>query len=118
MPFKSLNTEGTTAGSEAPLNIKANPERSHYFEIGSTHALGTRIVAQVTGYYKRNTNQSDAHQFNTTPMLNYFAYERGWQRGIDFSLNAKADGQAHSPRQRGLGAMQGVWVTIGTLFVA
>ena len=89
LPFKSLNTEGTTAGSEAPLNIKANPERSHYFEIGSTHALGTRIVAQVTGYYKRNTNQSDAHQFNTTPMLNYFAYERGWQRGIDFSLNAK-----------------------------
>ena len=45
-------------------------------------------MVQVTGYYKVNTNQADAHQFNTTPMLNYFAFERGWQRGIDFSVNA------------------------------
>ena len=29
---------------------------------------------------------SDAGQFGTTPLLNYFAFERGWQRGIDGSL--------------------------------
>ena len=89
LPFQALNLEGTTAEAEDPTNIKANPERSHYVEIGSTHALGKRTVIQVTGYYKFNTNQADAHQFNTTPMLNYFAFERGWQRGIDFSLNTK-----------------------------
>ncbi len=89
LPFQALNAAGTTAAAEDPTNIKANPERSHYFELGSTHALGTRTVLQVTGYYKLNTNQADAHQFNTTPMLNYFAYERGWQRGIDVALNAK-----------------------------
>ena len=89
LPFQALNLEGTTAEAEDPTNIKTKPERSHYMEIGSTHALGTRTVVQVTGYYKINTNQADAHQFNTTPMLNYFAFERGWQRGIDFSVNTK-----------------------------
>ena len=89
LPFQVLNLEGTTAQPEHLANVKTKPERSHYFEIGSTHAVGTKLVVQVTGYYKVNTNQADAHQFNTTPMLNYFAFERGWQRGIDFSVNAK-----------------------------
>ena len=61
LPFQALNTADTTAAAEDPTNIKANPERSHYFEIGSTHALGTKTVLQVTGYYKLNTNQADAH---------------------------------------------------------
>ncbi len=89
LPFQVLNLEGTTAQPEHLANVKTKPERSHYVEIGSTHALGKRTVIQVTGYYKFNTNQADAHQFNTTPMLNYFAYERGWQRGIDFSVKSK-----------------------------
>ncbi len=88
LPFQILNLEGTTAQPEHLANVKTKPERSHYVEIGSTHALGKRTVIQVTGYYKFNTNQADAHQFNTTPMLNYFAFERGWQRGIDFSLKS------------------------------
>ena len=75
-------------------------------------------MVQVTGYYKRNTNQADAHQFNTTPMLNYFAFKRGWQRGVDVALKAKLTDVAHGPRERGLGAMQGVWLTIGALFAA
>ena len=89
LPFQALNLEGTTAEPENTTNVKTKPERSHYFEIGSTHALGKRTVIQLTGYYKYNTNMADAHQFNTTPMLNYFAFERGWQRGIDFSLKSK-----------------------------
>ena len=89
LPFQALNLDGTTAAAEDPTNIRTKPERSHYVEIGSTHALGKRTVIQLTGYYKINTNMADAHQFNTTPMLNYFAYERGWQRGIDFSVNTK-----------------------------
>ena len=89
LPLQALDTEGTTAAPEDPTDIKANPERAHYVEVGSTHAVGTRTVLQVTGYYKFNSNHHDAHQFNTTPMLNYFAYERGWQRGIDFSVKTK-----------------------------
>lgn len=89
LPFRALNTAGTTAAAEDPTNIKVNPERSHYVELGSTHSLGTWGTLQVTGYHKFSTNQTDAHQFNSTPMLNYFAFERGWQRGIDLSLKAK-----------------------------
>jgi outer membrane receptor protein involved in Fe transport len=32
---------------------------------------------------------SDAGQFGTTPLLNYFAFERGWQRGIDGSVKVQ-----------------------------
>ena len=89
LPLLALNLEGTTAAPDDDRNIKTNPERSHYVEVGSTHALGRRTVVQVTGYYKINRNMTDAHQFNTTPMLGYFAYGRGWARGIDFSLKTK-----------------------------
>ena len=89
LPLQALNLEGTTAEPQDPTNIRTKPERSHYFEIGSTHAIGKRTVVQLTGYYKYNRNMTDAHQFNTIPMLNYFAFERGWQRGIDFSLKSK-----------------------------
>ncbi len=86
LPLRALNTAGTTAAAEDPTNNATKPERSHYFETGSTHNIGDRVTLQLTGYYKFNVNQADAHQFHTTPMLNYFAYERGWQRGIEGML--------------------------------
>ena len=85
-PFQLLNTADTTAAAEDPTNNRTQPERSHSFEVGSTHTLWNIAVLQVTGYYKLNVNQTDAHQFNTTPQLNFFAYKRGWQRGIEGSL--------------------------------
>ena len=113
LPFQALNLEGTTAAAEDPTNVKTKPERSHYFEIGSTHAIGKRTVIQLTGYHKYSTNQADAHQFNTTPMLNYFAFERGWQQGIDFSLKTKltrtltARGNVAWGRCKGFGLQSG-----------
>ena len=93
IPLQILNLTGTTAASEDPTNNRVKPERSHYFEIGSTHTIGNTVVLQLTGYYKLNINQADAHQFNTTPLLNHFAYQRGWQRGIEGALRATpADG--------------------------
>ncbi len=89
LPFRLLRLEGTTAEPEDNRDIRTKPERSHYVEVGSTHAIGRSTVVQVTGYYKINRNMTDAHQFNTTPMLGYFAYDRGWSRGIDFSLKTK-----------------------------
>jgi len=89
LPFLALGLEGTTAEPEDSTNVKTKPERSHYVEVGSTHAIGRSTVVQVTGYYKINRNMTDAHQFNTTPMLGYFAYDRGWSRGVDFSLKTK-----------------------------
>lgn len=89
IPFQTLNIEGTTAAAEDPTDVKTKAERSHYVELGSKHAIGDGAVLQVTGYYKLSTNMADAHQFGATPMLNYFAFERGWQRGIEVSLKAR-----------------------------
>ena len=89
VPFLQLNTIGTTAEPENLTNRTVEPERAHYFEVGSAHALGDSVTIELTGYYKLNKNLSDAGQFGTTPQLNYFAFKRGWQRGIDLVVKAK-----------------------------
>ena len=87
--FVQLNTVGTTAEPENLTNNTVKPERSHYFEVGSTHAIGQTAVVQLTGYYKLSKNLSDAGQFGTTPLLNFFAFKNGWQRGIEGSVKIK-----------------------------
>jgi outer membrane receptor protein involved in Fe transport len=84
--FAQLNTIGTTAEPEDLTANKARAERSHYTEAGWSHAFSQRAVMQIVGYYKVNRYQSDAGQFGTTPLLNYFNFQRGWQRGIDTIL--------------------------------
>lgn len=84
--FLVPRTAGTTA---APENTQANtvrPERSHYGEIGWYHAFGRLATLELTAWYKYNENMSDAGQFGTTPLLNYFAFQKGWQRGVDAAL--------------------------------
>ncbi|HZS11439.1 MAG TPA: TonB-dependent receptor, partial [Nitrospirales bacterium] len=87
--FAKLNTIGTTAQPDDLTNNKTRAERSHYFEVGSYHALTQRITLELAGYYKLNRFQSDAGQFGTTPLLNYFSFERGWQRGIDGAVKVQ-----------------------------
>ncbi len=84
--FAKLNTAGTKAAPENTTNNIVRAERAHYFEAGSDHALSRWATLQLTGYYKLANYLSDAGQFGTTPMLNYFAFERGWSRGIDSAL--------------------------------
>ncbi|MCX5725494.1 MAG: TonB-dependent receptor [Nitrospirae bacterium] len=84
--FAKLNTAGTKAAPENTTNNIVRAERAHYFEVGSDHALSRWATLQLTGYYKLSHFLSDAGQFGTTPLLNYFAFERGWQRGIDGAL--------------------------------
>lgn len=84
--FAKLNTIGTTAQPENLTNNNVRAERAHYMEIGSYHALSRWATLQLTGYYKIARYLSDAGQFGTTPLLNFFAFDRGWQRGIDGSV--------------------------------
>jgi outer membrane receptor protein involved in Fe transport len=87
--FAKLNTTGTTAEPDDVTNNKVRAERAHYFEVGSYHALTQKIWMELAAYYKLNHFMSDAGQFGTTPLLNYFAFERGWQRGIDGAIKAQ-----------------------------
>ena len=84
--FAKLNTVGTTAEPDNLTNNTVRAERSHYFEVGSYHALTQKVILEMAAYYKLNHFQSDAGQFGTTPLLNYFAFDHGWQRGIDGAL--------------------------------
>lgn len=87
--FAKLNTVGTTAEPDNLTNNKTRAERSHYFEVGSYHALRRNLWLELTAYYKLNHFQSDAGQFGTTPLLNYFSFENGWQRGIDGAVKTQ-----------------------------
>ena len=84
--FAKLNTAGTRAEPDDTTNNTVRAERAHYFEVGSYHALNRYATLQFTGWYKLSNFLSDAGQFGTTPLLNYFALERGWQRGMDAAL--------------------------------
>jgi hypothetical protein len=84
--FINLNTQGTTAAPDDPTGFRPRAERAHYFEVGSYHAAGRLATLQLTGYYKLANYLSDAGQFGTTPLLNFFAFERGWQGGVDAAL--------------------------------
>jgi outer membrane receptor protein involved in Fe transport len=87
--FAKLNTIGTTAEPDNLTNNKTRAERSHYFEVGSYHALTRKLWLEIAAYYKLNHFQSDAGQFGSTPLLNYFSFENGWQRGIDGAVKAQ-----------------------------
>jgi len=84
-----LNTQNTTAAPDDPTGFRPRAERSHYFEVGSSHALHRKVTLELTGYYKLSHFLSDAGQFGSTPLLNFFAFERGWQRGIDGALKVQ-----------------------------
>lgn len=84
--FVNLNTQDTTAAPDDPTGFRPRAERAHYFEVGSYHAIGRYVTLELVGYYKLANFLSDAGQFGTTPLLNFFAFERGWQRGIDAAL--------------------------------
>ena len=111
--FAKLNTAGTKAAPEDTTNNTVRAERAHYFEVGSYHALSRWATLQLTGYYKLAHFLSDAGQFGTTPLLNYFAFERGWQRGIDGALrlqlmeNLSARGNVAWGQCKGYGLQSG-----------
>lgn len=87
--FVNLNTQNTTAAPDDPTGFRPRAERSHYFEVGSYHAVSRYATVQVTGYYKLAHFLSDAGQFGSTPLLNFFAFENGWTRGIDGAVKVQ-----------------------------
>ncbi len=84
--FTKVNLRGTTAQPDDPTGFSPRAERSNYFEVGSYHALTSWATVELAAYYKRSHFQSDAGQFGTTPMLNFFAFQWGYQMGIDGAL--------------------------------
>jgi outer membrane receptor for ferrienterochelin and colicins len=84
--FTKVNLQGTTAQPDDPTGFSPRAERADYYEVGSYHALTNWATLELAAYYKRSHFQSDAGQFGTTPLLNFFAFQRGYQEGIDGAL--------------------------------
>ena len=84
--FTKVNLQSTTAQPDDPTGFTPRAERANYFEVGSYHALNNWATMELTAYYKRSHFQSDGGQFGTTPMLNFFAFQWGYQMGIDGAL--------------------------------
>lgn len=114
--FVNLNTQDTTAAPDDPTGFRPRAERAHYFEVGSYHAIGRHVTLELVGYYKLANFLSDAGQFGTTPLLNFFAFEQGWQRGIDAAVRVKAGekltlrGNAAWGQCRGYGLQSGQYL--------
>jgi outer membrane receptor protein involved in Fe transport len=87
--FVNLNTQNTTAAPDDPTGFRPRAERSHYFEVGSYHAVSQYATLELTGYYKLDKYMSDAGQFGATPMLNFFSFQNGWKGGIDGALKVQ-----------------------------
>ena len=87
--FAKVNLEGTTAQPDDPTGFNPRAERSHYVEVGSYHTLNKWATLELAAYYKRTHFQSDAGQFGSTPMLNSFAFQWGYQMGIDGALKVQ-----------------------------
>ena len=75
--FAQLNTQDTTAAPENPTGFRPRAERSHYFEVGSYHALHRKATLELTGYYKLAHYLSDAGQFGSTPYLEFLRLRTG-----------------------------------------
>jgi len=114
--FAKLNLRGTTAQPDVPTGFNPRAERANYFEVGSYHALTDWATLELAAYYKRSHFQSDAGQFGTTPMLNFFAFQWGYQMGIDGALkmqitdNFSARGNVAWGRCKGNGLQSGQYL--------
>ena len=114
--FAKLNLMGTTAQPDNPTGFNPRAERANYFEVGSYHALTSWATLELAAYYKRSHFQSDAGQFGTTPMLNFFAFQWGYQMGIDGALkmqitdNFSARGNVAWGRCKGNGLQSGQYL--------
>ncbi|HSA62663.1 MAG TPA: TonB-dependent receptor [Nitrospiraceae bacterium] len=111
--FLNLNTQNTTAAPDDPTGFRPRAERSHYFEVGSYHVVSRFAMLQVTGYYKLANYLSDAGQFGSTPLLNFFAFERGWTRGIDGQVAVKFDDKLTGRGTAGWGQCKGYGLQSG-----
>jgi len=111
--FTKLNLQGTTAHPDDPTGFSPRSERANYYEVGSYHALSNWATLELTAYYKQARYLSDAGQFGSTPLLNFFAFNSGFSTGIDgalklqFTENFSARGNVAWGKCKGSGLQSG-----------
>ena len=64
-------------------NVKA--ERTHYYDIGISHQLTSKLTVTADAYYKKISNLLDEGQFGQALILSPFNYAQGYAKGLELS---------------------------------
>jgi outer membrane receptor protein involved in Fe transport len=76
---------GTSNAPEIPASDPVRAERTHYFDVGVSHQVSSKLTLTADAYYKRIRNMLDEGQFGRALILTPFNYERGYAKGLELS---------------------------------
>jgi len=89
-----VNLAAFAGTSAAPATNQADPvlpERSHYFDAGIVQQVLPGLQVGVDAYYKIAKDLLDDGQFGAALVLSGFNYEKGVNKGIEFSATYTRD---------------------------
>jgi outer membrane receptor protein involved in Fe transport len=75
----------TTNAPEIPNSDPVKAERTHYYDVGISHQVNSKLTVTADTYYKKVTNLLDEGQFGQALILSPFNYENGYAKGLELS---------------------------------
>lgn len=75
----------TTNAPEIPVSDNVKAERTHYFDVGVSQKVGSKLTLTADTYYKKITNLIDEGQFGQALILSPFNYAQGYAKGLELS---------------------------------
>lgn len=75
----------TTNAPGVPVSANVKAERTHYYDVGISHQVSSRLMVTADAYYKQIRNMLDEGQFGQALILSPFNYERGVAKGLELS---------------------------------
>ena len=77
---------GTTAAPGVSQDTTPYADRANYYDVGAEQKIG-RVTLGVDGFYRTDHNLIDEGQFGAPIILTPFNYQKGYTRGVEFTVN-------------------------------
>jgi outer membrane receptor protein involved in Fe transport len=83
----------TTAVPPGSVTLDSTPkaERAHYFDTGASQIIRPGLKADIDAYYKLASDLIDEGQFGAPIIFFPFNYQKGWVKGVEFSLSYEVE---------------------------
>jgi len=75
----------TTNAPAVPTSDNVKAERTHYYDVGISHQVTSKLTVTADVYYKKITNLLDEGQFGQALILSPFNYAEGYAKGLELS---------------------------------
>ena len=75
----------TTNAPEIATSDNVKAERTHYYDIGISHQVNSKLTLTADAYYKKISNLLDEGQFGQALILTPFNYAEGYAKGLELS---------------------------------